>query len=66
MSTAKKPRPEPDEKKKKKRDPTLPIGQHEGEGTNAVTRHTPDPSAEPDADGEHRYEPRTGYIHGND
>lgn len=44
----------------------LPIGQHEGEGTNAVTSHEPDPSADPIADGEHRYTPRTGYIHGND
>lgn len=45
-------------------DPKLPIGQHEGEGTNAV-QHEPDPSAEPIADGEHKYIPRTGYIHGN-
>ena len=44
----------------------LPIGQHEGEGSNAVTTHKPDPSAEPDADGEQGYQPRTGYIHGND
>ena len=45
----------------------LPIGQHEGEGTNAVQHeHKPDPDAEPIADGKHRYAPRTGYIHGNE
>ncbi|MDB5946813.1 MAG: hypothetical protein JWQ33_1839 [Ramlibacter sp.] len=54
-------KPESDEQK----DPALPIGQHEGEGTNAV-QHEPDPAAEPVPDGRHRYEPRTGYIHGND
>jgi hypothetical protein len=43
----------------------LPIGQREGEGTNAV-QHQPDPSADPMPDGEHKYLPRTGYSHGND
>ena len=47
------------------KDPALPIGQHEGEGTNAV-QHKPDPDAVPIPDGKHRYEPRTGYSHGND
>lgn len=51
--------------KREERDPALPIGQDEGEGTNAV-QHRPDPEAEPLPDGRHRYEPRTGYIHGND
>lgn len=45
--------------------PALPIGQHEGEGSNAV-QHKPDLEAEPVPDGRHRYEPRTGYPHGND
>jgi hypothetical protein len=48
----------------KTRDPKLPIGQHEGEGTNAV-QHEPDPSADPIADGEHKYIPSTGFPHGN-
>jgi hypothetical protein len=48
-----------------RKDPKLPIGQREGEGTNEV-QHEPDPSAEPVPDGEHRYVPRTGHIHGND
>jgi hypothetical protein len=51
--------------KKDENDPALPIGQREGEGTNEI-RHEPDPSADPIPDGEHRYMPRTGYIHGND
>ncbi len=45
--------------------PALPVGQREGEGTNAV-QHKPDPAADPVPDGKHRYEPRTGFIHGND
>lgn len=59
----KKPAPEPASGNKDV--PALPIGQHEGEGTNAV-QHAPDPSADPVPDGAHRYVPRTGYSHGND
>jgi hypothetical protein len=59
------PAAEPERESRKKSAP-LPIGQREGEGTNAVTTHEPDPSAEPVPDGEHRYIPRTGYNHGND
>jgi hypothetical protein len=59
-----KPAPKP-EREDEKQAP-LPLGQHEGEGSNAVTTHKPDPSADPVADGEHRYMPRTGYGHGND
>jgi hypothetical protein len=60
MSTATNPAERDGEK-----DPALPLGQREGEGTNAV-QHEPDPSADPIPDGEHRYVPRTGYNHGND
>ena len=60
MSTPLPKRPADEEK-----DAPLPIGQHEGDGTNAVT-HKPDPGAEPEPDGAHRYLPRTGYNHGND
>ena len=55
-------KPESEEEK----DGELPIGQHEGEGTNAVTTHKPDLAADPLPDGHHRYLPRTGYNHGND
>ncbi len=47
------------------KDPALPVGQQEDEGTNAV-QHKPDPGADPVPDGRHRYQPRTGYSHGND
>ena len=52
-------------KRDEKKDPALPIGQHEGEGSNEI-QHQPDPTADPVPDGEHRYLPRTGYSHGND
>ena len=54
-----------DRDQKKKKDPALPIGQKEGEGSNEV-QHQPDPGADPIADGEHRYMPSTGHNHGND
>lgn len=57
-------RPAESERKQKK-DPALPIGQEEGEGTNEV-RHQPDPGADPIPDGDRKYVPRTGHIHGND
>lgn len=58
--------PKPDREQERVSGGPLPIGQHEGEGTNAVTTHKPDPGAEPSADGEHPFIPRTGYNHGND
>lgn len=60
------PKPQPDGQQDRDRGEALPIGQHEGEGTNAVTTHKPDPRAEPIADGERPFIPRTGYNHGND
>jgi hypothetical protein len=61
----KQPPVQPDKDTNTQGKPVLPIGQHDGEGSNAV-QHEPDPTADPIADGEHRYMPRTGYSHGND
>jgi hypothetical protein len=57
--------PQPPEREKPKSDAPLPLGQREGEGTNAV-QHEPDPGADPLPDGGHKYTPRTGFNHGND
>ena len=59
------PAPDTDQTKTKPKDPALPIGQKEGEGSNVV-QHEPDPGADPIADGKHRYMPGTGHSHGND
>jgi hypothetical protein len=61
---SKRPAAQQGQQQDKPKEPALPIGQHEGEGTNATT-HEPDPQAEPLPGVDHKYIPRSGHIQGN-